>query len=477
MKMFFTLLFIIALFSLSCTNGSIAPSGHPSKVLSVDVYNEIQPKYDDIADFEFGTAVVKKRKYGLLSYKGKEVLPCIYDSIYPLKNKTRFICLNTKIGIVDSIGSIVSECIYDGCEESIIDSMGNTISESIADGRKKNIYDRIALKRNTKWGFVNKKGEIMIQFKYDHIFSIHDSVFVGIINGKYGVADYNDNTIIDFKYDYIFYRPWENEKISWLKLNNKYGIVNSSNTIVTECLYDNLQMPNNGYVALSKGGSSIFHAGVYGIVNCETGKETIPFEYQDLGRYADGLIKAEKNGKYGYIDIDNNIVIPFIYEDAEDFSEGFALVHIDAGYNGGMYNAFHVKKSGFINKKGEVVIPFKFADQRLNYHGGIFNDGLAAMGVAKNNIYATKFGYINTKGEFIIQPIYDKAAPFDKGIAQVEVNDKIGFIDEEGHSVVQCIYDYRNYQGCGDSLICLMKNSEEFYFDYKGRPVEFKKKK
>lgn len=38
------------------------------------------------------------------------------------------------------------------------------------------------------------------------------------------------------------------------------------------------------------------------------------------------MIPVKKDGKYGYINEHNQIVIPFNYDDAFEFSEGFAVV-------------------------------------------------------------------------------------------------------------------------------------------------------
>ena len=35
---------------------------------------------------------------------------------------------------------------------------------------------------------------------------------------------------------------------------------------------------------------------------------------------------VKKNGKYGYINENNEIIIPFVYDSASQFSEGFAIV-------------------------------------------------------------------------------------------------------------------------------------------------------
>ena len=71
-----------------------------------------------------------------------------------------------------------------------------------------------------------------------------------------------------------------------------------------------------------------------------------------------------KNDKWGYVNTKGELIIPCIYEYANDFSEGLASVR----KNG---------KEGFINKKGEIAIPFKFEEC------GNFSEGLAYAGNKK----------------------------------------------------------------------------------------------
>ncbi|MBO0960635.1 WG repeat-containing protein [Neobacillus sp. MM2021_6] len=57
-------------------------------------------------------------------------------------------------------------------------------------------------------------------------------------------------------------------------------------------------------------------------------------------------------------------------------------------------------------------------------------------------IGGTKWGYIDEKGKFVLQPIYDNAKDFqDNGLANVEMMDKSGLIDDNGYFIVKPKYD------------------------------------
>ena len=71
--------------------------------------------------------------------------------------------------------------------------------------------------------------------------------------------------------------------------------------------------------------------GKYGFID-KTGKEVIPFQYDEATYFYDGLalvkegtIRDKKNnvtqyGKYGFIDKTNKVVIPIKYEGASELS-------------------------------------------------------------------------------------------------------------------------------------------------------------
>jgi hypothetical protein len=77
----------------------------------------------------------------------------------------------------------------------------------------------------------------------------------------------------------------------------------------------------DGFVRVSRGNERC------GFFNLKTGMEAIPCIYEDMHYIlSEGLVSAKKNGKWGYVISSNETVIPFIYDDANNFSEGFAVV-------------------------------------------------------------------------------------------------------------------------------------------------------
>ena len=49
-------------------------------------------------------------------------------------------------------------------------------------------------------------------------------------------------------------------------------------------------------------------------------------------------------------------------------------------------------------------------------------------------------GVIDTKGNWVIQPVFDMVEYFEDDLAKAEINGKYGFIDTKGNWVIQPIY-------------------------------------
>ena len=152
-----------------------------------------------------------------------------------------------------------------------------------------------------------------------------------------------------------------------------------------------------------------------------------------------------KQNKWGFIDKDSTIVIPFEYDFLNPFENGLAYAK-----NG--------RKEFFITKKN-LKLEGDFDEVR------IFSFGLA--GVRKNR----KWGFIDEKGKLIIQPIYDEVQYFTvNGLCPVVKNGKSGFIDKTGKEIIPIIYDDARSQQL-DDIVIVQKNKRWAFFDNKGKQL------
>ena len=135
------------------------------------------------------------------------------------------------------------------------------------------------------------------------------------------------------------------------------------------------------------------------IKNTETGEvtaEKIKFDWTSASPN-DSLGVFCSDGKRGYYNsYTGKIVVEAQYRRAWVFSEGLAAVQ----KNG------HI---GFINRKGEVVIPFRYP-----YHGNPLSEFVFKNGYCIVADTTGKCGIINKKGMWAIQPEYDNIEAYDE---------------------------------------------------------------
>ena len=167
----------------------------------------------------------------------------------------------------------------------------------------------------------------------------------------------------------------------------------SQNEPVAEKPSDEGLLLNDDLVAIKESDGNIT------IKNTQTGEvtaEKIKFDWTSASPNDSlGVFCTDKKRGY-YNSYTGKIVIPAQYRRAWVFSEGLAAVQ-----KNGMI--------GFINRKGEVVIPFRYP-----YHGNPLSSFVFENGHCIVADTTGKCGIINRKGEWIIQPKYDNIDAYEE---------------------------------------------------------------
>ncbi|MBU7570742.1 MAG: WG repeat-containing protein [Flavobacterium sp.] len=158
---------------------------------------------------------------------------------------------------------------------------------------------------------------------------------------------------------------------------------------------------------------------------------------------------ATKGSKRGYVDKTGKTVVPFIYDIADDFKGGIAIVR-------------NHNKCGLIDKTGKVIVP-------LIYDGmGSFDSDQS--GLARVQI-GNKWGFINKKGKEIVPCIYIKANFFSEGLALI-VTDKgeSGYVDATGKLIIP-FTKYTRAENFRNGKAEVRKGNDVFYINKQGQTV------
>ena len=176
-------------------------------------------------------------------------------------------------------------------------------------------------------------------------------------------------------------------------------------------------------------------------------------DYDYLGPIREGIAAAKQGDKFFYVDTSFSKISPD-YSNAYNFVEGKAAVLEDGRiklvnsafetvaetpFSGVVSDAYgytdHFGTSVFTKGKTYWLCDSsgaKIADFKADYIGLPMESG-AAVEFKRKNLY----GFVNpTNGEIIIEPKYEEAGAFCRGLAPVKTDGKWGFIDEKGTEIV-----------------------------------------
>ncbi|MFT6147964.1 MAG: hypothetical protein ACJAUH_000643 [Saprospiraceae bacterium] len=285
------------------------------------------------------TWIIKNGKYGLLDTKNRKfIVPPtyeyaeIYDENYSLIKQDGF------YGFINHTGHLLTGIDYKSAKyhnEKLIlvekDGKYTFLSKTILTSQNINFtgnpelseeYDMVISSYTdefsivilgAKYGYINDIGEEIIPPMYDDA-TLFDGQFAAVkIGSKWGAVDKSNGKVIDFQYANM--KPFNSEKCV-AKKGSKWGIIDGNNKIIIPFKYKYLSNFNSDSVAIAKKGKS------WGVINM-AGKIIIDFNYKfdlnylSLMQLTDGYLWLQKNGFWGTVDLKNNVIIPFIYDEIQ----------------------------------------------------------------------------------------------------------------------------------------------------------------
>lgn len=266
-----------------------------------------------------------------------------------------------------------------------------------------------------KWGYINESAELIIKPQFDLVRDFSERHAVVSSNHKYGYINNKGEKVIDLKYD----SAWdfrEGLAMVWIGggMSAKTWLIDFRGNLQKHPGIE-LGVFSNGLLRADKNGK-------LGFIDKNV-KFVIEPQYGILnaGNFCDGLARVKKGHglKWQYIDKTGQIAFPQEFDDAYDFSEGLARVWTDV-------------KMHYIDKSGQIAFTH-VADSGSDFHEGLAH---AWVGDDLHRGRGDKHGYIDKSGQWAINPIYDNATDFYYGSAAVKIGDEWKYINLSG----ECIY-------------------------------------
>ena len=278
----------------------------------------IEPKYSEITNLgkdNISGYIVQDetRKYGIVDYSSNVVLECKYDKISNVYGNDLYVVTeNNKQKLVNKSGETVLETGFDEITEIL-----------------KNKETGVIFKQNNKYGIMKTTGEIVLQPEYEELKEAKTGILIAKRAGKYGVIDMTKAEKIPFNYNSISYNEKADIYIADDENFNSTLFNSNFEAKITGILTD--VDTDAGYIKIVVGDDTRFYN----------------FRFEEKSDKdiltTNTLFLSKKDGKFGFVDKDGNVVVDYIYDDATEQNQyGYAGVKKDG-------------KWGSIDSKGNVV--------------------------------------------------------------------------------------------------------------------------
>jgi len=342
--------------SLSETEDSVKLSANVAvELISLTDNTKKTLPYSEAGDYnEEGVFITKKQGYDFYDFTGKKLNARSYFSVTPFSegicalqdssNAIPYLADKNFKKVKDLTKSFqgpFSEGLAYATNASLgkiyyLDKKGNEVFAINAKEGSRCLGGLISIKdNNNRYYLADRTGKRINPKSWDEIGIFSDGFARVKENSKWGYIDVQGNKVIDATLDMA---SDFTKGAAIVKLNGKFFLINKKGEPVNDVTYDDAGAPENGTFPVKKDNLA-------GLINGK-GNILIDFKnnYSNLLYLCDDRIWAKKGGKWGLLDNTGNAITEFIFESANQFKNGYAVVMINEKY-------------GVINKAGKLVVP------------------------------------------------------------------------------------------------------------------------
>ncbi|MFN3405785.1 MAG: WG repeat-containing protein [Cytophagaceae bacterium] len=292
-------------------------------------------------------------------------------------------------------------------------------------------------------------------------------------NGKWGYVNTKGEWVIPPTY--VYAKPFNNglaEVKMYAEGKARIGLINKENKLVTELKGYNISKYSEGLLVFKEGE-------LYGYMDT-TGNKVIPAQFNYCAPFREGKAAVTfKDGKIGYIDKSKKLFISPRFYSASEYSEGIAVVSTGIEAHKRKYSCIDDKGNQIIAPEYNWITSFSEGYAFANI-GGYLENNVVLEGkwyiidAKGNKVPASadstlgveiqsypyilkfvngvawfpanvngkqKFGLIDVKGKWVLEPKYEYVGKFSEGRASVFDNNRYGFIDAKGNIVIQNFFE------------------------------------
>jgi WG containing repeat len=329
-----------------------------------------QPIYDAIGEFkQFGYATMQRQgQVGLLNSEGVEIVPPAYEDVKAVDSTLISVMEKGAWKVINLEGKVVLPTGYEQVEVlKTKKQLG--FSQPLA---------FLSFKKNKKWGVMSELGVLVASPRFDEISLLKNlpaditaTFFQTKSDGLLGLLLPSGFEPLPPQADEI--RVWNNNLIFYEKMQ-KWGAVNLQGRQVLDNVYEQFALLSANFLKLvsnkktylfslvynsliSKGEFEAYYAFNDDFVLCKKerklglldhcGQLVLGNFYNEIQSYEGEIFRANLNGKWGIVTLDDQLLIPFDYDYISPMKKGRCVVIQD-------------RKCGVANNRGTVMVQPQF---------------------------------------------------------------------------------------------------------------------
>jgi hypothetical protein len=344
-----------------------------------------------------------------------------------------------KIGFENTKNQVIVPCQFDWVEHVVF---GNNKYKTTCIVKSGNLF-----------GLLNEEGKFLQELKFTDLYVASTlKPYLGFEkDSKHGIIDRNTGKVlIPATYDskIIFDNGHGLAEVSQ---NKKYGVLNNSLKQIIPTQYKEISLMRSILIVVKN------DKNVYGFFTV-SGTLKIPFINEDYGTIQEKVkrLQVKRNGKWGLVDFEGNILSPFEYDAIENFYEGLAVFNKNDKY-------------GYLNLKGkeQFSAQFDFADW--------FVSGVSFVAMRSSDS-TFRNAILKKDGKFLTDYKYDyNYNLFEFGYSLVGIEGKYGIVDIYGNEIVALKHEKEDinpeFEVGYNMYIYIKKDSKVQLFNKKGQAL------
>jgi hypothetical protein len=264
------------------------------------------------------------------------------------------------------------------------------------------------------WGYINSKGDYVIAAQFLDCDAFSSDGLAPIFDKKaktsYFIRPNGEklNTEIEkfrLKDVFGFGTKGFEDGMCQVQVDKLWGYMSTDGKMTVPATYEKVQEFNGGFGVAAKGGK-------FFIVDKKGGEKAVAVAgVLDVRHFSEGLAPIKVGENWGFISTDGSVAIAPSFKSVGYFSEGLAWAKTNTDL------------TGFIDKKGNWVIEAKYEATKD------FSNGLA-------RVKSGAWTFVDKTGKTIATPSADSFGDFSDGLAYCKSAEKVGFIDKTGKLVI-----------------------------------------